>query len=464
MVHLGLGNFHRAHQAVYTADAQDPAESWAITGVATASRDVVAALRAQDMRYTVLSIAPDRVLIDPIDVITDAFTAADEPARVVDLLADPGTALVTLTVTEKGYTFLPGSRRLDLDDPGVAHDLRDPEPRTTVGRLARGLLRRAQGDGAPLTVLSCDNLAANGAFLRGLLTEFAGALPGPDGETLARYLDAVTFPNTMVDRIVPATTDEHRAQAAAAGFDDRVPVPAEPFRMWVMEDRFAAGRPAWERAGAIFTDEVAAYEAIKVRFLNGTHSLLAYLGMLAGHPLIADAVADEPIATAAWRLGDEYRPTVTVPAGFDLDHYRDDLFERFANRPLGHLTRQVGSDGSLKLAQRVPAAVSWHLEHGRAPRALALLVAAWIRAVGEPGSVTAPAVGRATDPAADRLTALTERTSGPEHLARAALADERLLGGGSTADPRFVTAVGDLLGVLRKGGVRAATSDIGSES
>jgi fructuronate reductase len=413
------------------------------------------------MRYTVVTIDPDRVRVEPIDVITDALVAADEPARVVDLLADTGTSIVTLTVTEKGYTYLPGTRRLDLDDPGILHDLRAGEPRTTVGRLARGLLRRARGDGAPLTVLSCDNLAANGAVLRGLLSEFAGALPGPDGAVLAGYLDdAVTFPNTMVDRIVPATTDEHRAHAAAAGFDDRIPVPAEPFRMWVMEDRFAAGRPAWERAGAILTDEVAAYEAIKVRFLNGTHSLLAYLGMLAGHPLIADAVADEPIAAAAWRLGDEYRPTVAVPAGFDLDHYRDDLFERFANRPLGHLTRQVGSDGSLKLAQRVPAAVSWHLERGHVPRALALLVAAWIRAVGEPESVADPAVGRAADPAADRLSLLAGRTTGPDGLARSVLADECLLGGGGTADARFVAAVGNFLGVLQRGGAHAAAAEV----
>jgi fructuronate reductase len=457
ILHLGLGNFHRAHQALYTEDAAAAEAPWRITGVASTSRGVAEALHHQGMRYTAVTLGPDRTDVREVGAVTDAFVAADEPERLTREIADPDTSVVSLTVTEKGYELRPGTRRLNVDSPGVRHDLGGRDPRTVVGRLAAGLLRRARSHAAPVTLLSCDNITANGSTLDGLLREYAAALPPGDGAELAAFLDAaVACPDTMVDRIVPATTDAHRACAARAGFRDEVPVPAEPFSMWVLRDRFAAGRPAWEKAGAIFSDRVHDYETVKVRLLNGSHSLLAYLGLLAGHRLIADAAADPPIAEAARLLGEEYVPTLTLPDGFDVGGYRDQLAARFANRRLGHRTSQVGADGSLKLAQRVPDAALWHLDRGRTPGMLALTVAAWLRCTARPERLPDPA-GTGTPP--EPRGELVRRTGARgRELARVCLREHALLGERLGGREEFTGAVGELLAALEDSGVAAAVA------
>ncbi|GGO43076.1 mannitol dehydrogenase [Streptomyces daqingensis] len=462
ILHLGLGNFHRAHQALYTEDAARSGGPWTITGAAGSTRGVVEALRRQGMRYHVLTLGPGQTDVREVASITDAFVAADEPGRTTAEIADPATRIVSLTVTEKGYGISARTGGLDLDAPAVRDDVAGSPPRSTVGRLAAGLLRRCRASAEPVTLLSCDNLTANGTTLAGLLRDFAGAMPARDGAELLAFLDeSVTCPDTMVDRIVPATTDEHRRMAAEAGFDDEVPVPAEPFTMWVMRDDFAAGRPAWEKAGAVLTDRVHDYETAKVRLLNGVHSLLAYLGMLTGRELIADAAADPVVARAAERLGDEYEPTLVLPGGFDVAAYRRELRERFANRRLAHGTAQVGADGSLKLAQRVPGAVLWHRRHGTLPAVLALTVAAWLKCLAHPAALPG---GRAlADPNAERLRAKGERAARggtPERrgheLARLCLREEALLGQELGGQDEFVAAVGELLAELERGGVAAA--------
>jgi fructuronate reductase len=471
VLHLGLGNFHRAHQALYTADAASRDDPWEITGVAGTSPAVVEALRRQGMRYTVVTLGSHRSEVRQTGVITDAFLADRERARVAEEIAAPGTRIVSLTVTEKGYDMRAGSRKLDLDAPAVAHDLKAPPgapPRSTVGRLAAGLLRRARAGAGPLTLLSCDNLTANGTTLRALLGDFAAALPSSEGEELLAFLDAaVECPDSMVDRIVPATTAEHRRLAARAGFADQVPVPAEPFSMWVLSDRFAAGRPAWEKAGAVLTGQVHAYESVKVRLLNGSHSLLAYLGLLTGRALIAEAAADERIGEAVLQLGEEYLPTLALPDGFDVSAYREQLAARFANHRLGHRTCQVGNDGSLKLAQRVPDAALWHLERGRLPVALALTVAAWLRCAAFPGQLAAERTGVPEDPHSGWLRALGARSCGGDPgerakaLARACLTDAAVLGRRLGERGEFVDAVGELLAALAAGGVPAALDHAG---
>ncbi|MFC4496509.1 mannitol dehydrogenase family protein [Streptomyces ovatisporus] len=464
ILHLGLGNFHRAHQALYTEDAGRFGDPWTITGVAGSTRGVVAALRRQRMRYSVVTLGPGQTDVRVVGSITDAFVAADEPGRTTDEIADPATRVVSLTVTEKGYGISARSRGLDLDAPGIRHDLAGGPPRSTVGRLAAGLLRRCRTSAAPVTLLSCDNLTANGTTLAGLLRDFAGAMPARDGAELLGFLDdAVTCPDTMVDRIVPATTGEHRRLAAEAGFHDDVPVPAEPFTMWVMRDSFAAGRPAWQEAGAVLTDRVQDYETVKVRLLNGTHSLLACLGLLTGHDLIADAAADPVIARAAARLGDEYEATLVLPDGFDVAAYRRQLGERFANRRLAHATAQVAADGSLKLAQRVPDAALWHMRRGRLPATLALTVAAWLKCLAHPDRLPGGGGRAPADPNAARLRALGERAAGGgtparrgRDLALLCLQEEALLGRELGERTEFVTAVGELLAELERGGVPAA--------
>src|SRR4051812_38740502 len=292
IVHLGLGNFHRAHQAVYTAAALAHSDGpWGILGVAGRSADVADAMRAQDLRYAVVEIAPGRTRVTVPAVHTGVLVADREPHTVPAAIAAPGTAIVTLTVTEHGYTYSPRTHGLDLDAPAVQADLRgDGPPGTTLGRIVRGLQLRLRDHAAPVTVLSCDNLVGNGEHTRRLVREFAAALPAAERDELLPWLDAsVTFPNSMVDHIVPSTTDAYRdAVAAPLGLRDAIPVPAEPFTMWALEDRFAAGRPAWERGGALFTDDVEPYELLKLRLLNGTHSLIAYLGALRGSATIPE--------------------------------------------------------------------------------------------------------------------------------------------------------------------------------
>ncbi|MFE4058742.1 mannitol dehydrogenase family protein, partial [Streptomyces sp. NPDC059096] len=339
IVHLGLGNFHRAHQAVYTAEALRHTEGpWGITGVVTGptqrSRTVVEGMTAQDELYTVLTLGRDgSVRADVPGVHHAGLLGGDQAEAVVDAIGDAATRIVTLTVTEKGYTFTP-SGGLDLDDPRVAADLTGTAaPRTPLGLLLRGLQRRVRTHAAPLTVLPCDNLMDNGSRTRRLLDEFASALPSGEREELTAYLaSSVSTPSTMVDRIAPATTDAHRALVTRHfGVRDTVPVPAEPYRLWVLQDDFRAGRPAWEKAGAVFTPEVAGYETMKLRLLNGAHSLLAYLGLLLGHPSVDRAVGD-PGRGAGVRhpITREFLPSVEVADGVDGAPENEELRERFA--------------------------------------------------------------------------------------------------------------------------------------
>ena len=466
IVHLGLGNFHRAHQAVYTAAALAREEGpWGVLGVAGRSTDVVDAMLAQDLRYTVAEVSPDGTRCAVPAVHTGAVSAARDPERVQRALAAATTRVISLTVTEHGYTYAPRTGGLDLEHPGVQADLRGNRtaPHTTLGRIVRALQERAATHGAPVSVVSCDNLVGNGDHTRRLVEEFIAHLPAAEREELTGWLAAgnVTFPNTMVDRIVPATTDaERRAVAEALGLRDEVPVPAEPFTMWVLEDRFAASRPAWEAGGALFTDDAEPYELLKVRLLNGTHSLIAYLGALAGHDTIPQSSAQSFVAEAARAvLWDEYLPSLTVPGDVDLDAYVDQLFVRWANSALGHRTRQVGSDGSVKLRQRVPDPALLHLRAGRMPHHLALTVAAYLCCLApangfDPGAHAAAMA----DPARERLAALRARTQGGQAFADAVL-DDGLLGAELPQHPEFAVRAGEFIDLIQTRGPQAAAAE-----
>ncbi len=463
IVHLGLGNFHRAHQAVYTARALAAQDGpWGILGVASRSAAVADALRQQDFRYCTVQIAPDGTELSIPAVHTGVLVGADRPDGVLDAIAAPGTRIVTLTVTEHGYTYSPATHRLDVDNPAVVADLAGGSPVTTIGQIARGLQRRARAGGAPITVLSCDNLTGNGDHTRRLVGEFVEALPSAEREDLAAYLaSSVTFPNCMVDRIVPATTDTYRrAVADRFGLRDEIPVPAEPFTMWVLEDDFAAGRPAWEHGGAIFSDDVESYELLKLRLLNGTHSLIAYLGALDGRAIIPDATARPFIAGAARTvLYDDYLPSVTVPADVDLDAYVGQLFERWSNTALGHGTHQVGSDGSVKLAQRIPEPARLHLDRGRMPHHLALTVAAYLQCIAPPAGFDPGRYAAAmTDPARTGLAALADAHPAPGPFVRAVL-DTGLLGLDLAGRDDFVGRIAEFRGILTEHGPAAAAAE-----
>ena len=381
IVHLGIGAFHRAHQAFYTEACGD----WGICGVTQRTDAVVRQLGPQDCLYTLLvrgSAIDAAARPQVIGAVREVVFAGADPAAVTARIAGPEVTVLTLTVSEKGYRHDPATGKLRLGDPEIAADLAGRPPRTVVGQLAAGLAARAAAGAGPLTVLCCDNLPSNGPTLEGLVGQYAQRMPG--GERLAGWIGgSVTFPATMVDRIVPAATGADRADVARLlGVTDDAPVVAEPFTQWVIEDRFAAARPAWEKAGAQVVPEVTPYETVKLRMLNGAHSALAYLGGLAGYDYIAEAVADESLAGYARRLmDDDVAPTLAPPPDLDLRKYADEVLRRFGNPALRHRTRQVAMDGSQKLPQRLLGTVRDRLTSGAQPVWAALAVAAWMRHV-----------------------------------------------------------------------------------
>jgi fructuronate reductase len=383
---------------------------------------VLEQLRPQDCLYAVLERGVGEPALRVVGQVREVLFAGDEPQLLRERIAAPDTRLITLTVTEKGYRRAPGGG-LDLDDPMVRADLAGGAG-TAIGQLVWGLAARAAGSGAPVSVLSCDNLTDNGHVLRGLVLDFCHALPSGRGDRLASWVEEhVAFPCSMVDRIVPSTTAADRAEAAAIlGLGDEALVVAEPFRQWVVQDRFVAGRPAWEKAGADLVDDVRPYELLKLRMLNGTHSLLAYLGALRGYDTIAEAVADDELACAATSyLTEDAAPTLDAPPGLDPAAYGKQVLERFANPALRHRTRQVGMDGSQKLPVRLLPTIRHRLAVGAQPRWATLAVAAWMTCV----VAGTDARGRALaldDPLADRLRTAVGGTSDP------AVAVERLLG------------------------------------
>jgi fructuronate reductase len=463
VVHLGIGAFTRAHQAVFTEDAvAADGGDWGICGVTQRSTAVVDQLRPQDGLYSVLERGGAGADLRVVGTVRDLLFAAQEGERLRDLLAAPSTRLVTLTVTEKGYRHDPATGRLRRTDPEVAADLAGREPRTVVGQLVRGLQARCAQDAGPVTVLSCDNLPANGAVLRGLVEDFCAALPSAEAEPLAEWVArSVRFPSSMVDRIVPATTEEDRAEAARLlGLEDRGVVVTEPFRQWVVEDDFAAGRPAWERAGAVLTADVAPYEALKLRMLNGSHSTIAYLGALAGHEHVADAMGDPGIVEVVSRLmAEDVVPTLSVPGGFDVEGYSQELLDRFANPALRHRTAQIAMDGTQKLPQRLLGTIADRRRAGGRPRWACLGVAAWMRYVSAGRSDTgAPLV--VDDPLAGRLAELTAGASTPAAVADALLSMPEVFGTELPADPVVRELVVGSLEELTRAGVRGAVRSL----
>ena len=436
IVHLGVGAFHRAHQAAFTEDC-DPDGEWGISGYTQRSGAVRDQLAPQDGLYTLLErgagAAPPRV----VSVVREVRAPGDAPGPAARI-ADPDIQVVTLTVTEKGYRFGPDGH-LNLTDPLVRQDVaasRDgsdgAEPRTVVGQLVAGLRARRAGGTRGMSVVSCDNLTGNGAALRRLVAEFCGAAGDAD---LAAWIEAETaFPSTVVDRIVPATTAADLAVVAdRLGVRDAGVVVAEPFRQWVIEDRFAGARPAWERAGAVLTGDVAPYEAAKLRLLNAAHSLLAYTGALAGYATIVEAVADPDLHAAAWSLmADDAAPTLRMPPDFDLVGYQASILDRFANPALGHRTTQVASDGSLKLPIRLLGTARDRLAAGAEPSWIALAVAAWMVFLArEPGLVD--------DPLRDTLTAAAAGRDDPTALVDALLGIRAVFDADLAADRTFRT-------------------------
>lgn len=411
MVHLGVGAFHRAHQAVYTDDALEAeGGDWGVIGVSLRSPTAATQLNPQDGLYTVGSrdgATEDRRLIGNLKRV---ITATDDPAAARAALADPAVRVVTMTITEKGYALDPATGDLLADSPDIVADLANPgRPRSAVGYLVDAIATRRAAGAPAFTPLSCDNLPSNGARLKAALVQYAERLD----PALSRFIEAeIACPETMVDRIAPATSEaDLDAATAALGVRDDGYVKTEPFKQWVVEDAFSGPRPAWERGGVRFVDDVAAYETAKLRLLNGPHSAIAYLGYLSGHEYVHEVMAEAVLSDYVTGLMElEIAPTVAEPAGMPLKRYAEDLRSRFRNSALQHRTWQIAMDGSQKLPQRLLNTIRERIAQGAPYARLALGVAGWI--VYTRGADLAGAAIDVRDPLATRTAAIWRDADG----------------------------------------------------
>jgi fructuronate reductase len=429
-VHLGLGSFFRAHQAWYTQHAPD-AGDWGIAAFTGRSAGLAEALSRQHGLYTLDTRSASGDRFEVIGSLSAACPAADHISWLA-YLASPEVSVITLTVTEAGYQR-DGSGGLDSASPAVAADLaalradQAAPARTVPGRLIAGLAARRRADAGPLTIVPCDNLPDNGDVASRVLTGFAALLD----PSLPGWLDeSVRYVTTVVDRITPQVTAEDRELVqAGSGLADEAPVVTEPFSEWVLSGPFAAGRPAWQEAGAVFTTRIAPFEQRKLWLLNGGHSLLAYAASVRGHRTVAEAVRDETCLGWLTQWWDEAAPHLDLPAAA-ITAYRAALTERFSNPRIRHLLAQIAADGSQKLPVRVLPVLRSERAAGRLPAATIRILAAWIchlRGLGAP----------VNDPRAAELTALA---AGP--LPEATRAVLGALDSALAADGSLVAAVG----------------------
>jgi fructuronate reductase len=452
IVHLGVGAFHRAHMADYTDAAIAAGDRrWGIVGASLRSPDTRDALQPQDWLYTLAESDETGERCRIIACLKDILVAPENPAALVAAMCLPSVKIVSLTVTEKGYCHDPATGELNEAHPDIIHDLaRLDAPRSAIGFLVAALKQRRSLGLAPFTILTCDNLPANGRTLAKVVTRFA-TLVDPE---LGRFVAGnVAFPSTVLDRIVPATTDADRARiAATTGLEDAWPVVTERYTSWVIEDNFPQGRPDW---AATFVSDIAPFEQMKLRLLNGAHSTMSYLGYLAGRETVADCMKDEALGwLVAYLMNAEVTPTLAVPPGAEIEAYKAALISRFRNPALRHRTWQIAMDGSQKLPQRLLGTIRDRLKSNAPIDALALGVAAWMRYVTGIGEKGQPIDVR--DPLAADLRARADRAGrDAAKLCAALTAIEAVFGRDLPADSRFTSTVTTALDSLFRIGAEA---------
>jgi fructuronate reductase len=439
ILHLGLGNFARAHLAAHVEAGLPEGLDWGIVGASLRHADMAEALTPQGGLYT-LAVRDAAGTQAQVIGAVQAVLPPDRERSLIAWMAEPAIRIVSLTVTEKGYGLDAATGTLDASRPDIAADLAGQAavPRSVPGLLIAGLAaRRAAGHG-PFTILSCDNLPANGTTLHRLLVEMAGARDRALRDWVAQ---AVVCPSSMVDRIVPATTEADRAEVAAlTGVRDAWPVMTEPFSQWVLEDRFAQGRPPLP--GVELVDDVAPYEAMKLRLLNGAHSTIAWAGLRQGHATVADAMGDAEIVALVRALHDDLAPSVPLPAAV-LTDYCARLMRRFANPALRHRLAQIATDSSQKIPQRLIEPWRALRAAGRRRDAVTGSIALWLAHVAD-----APDQAALADPLAPALAAIARRLPDRRAFA-AAMLDLRPVFSDLGADPAFRAAVTDAFLALR---------------
>ncbi|CAA6679878.1 MULTISPECIES: mannitol dehydrogenase family protein [unclassified Lentimonas] len=457
IMHVGVGGFHRAHQAVYTDDLlnQGGDPSWGYCGVGLLKHDarMHEVMQTQDCLYTVVERSSQGNTARVIGSIGDFVYAPDNPEKVIEQMASPNTRIVSMTITEGGYYF-DSNGELDTQHADLQRDLANPHtPSCSFGYLLEALDRRRQRGLQPFTIMSCDNIQGNGSVAKKMLSAYA-ELRDP---TLRNWMDAnCLFPNSMVDRITPATTDELRAIVQDEfGIEDAWPVMTEPFKQWVIEDHFVQGRPQWEDVGAQMTEDVLPYELMKLRLLNGTHQALCYIGLLLGKELVHETMEDADIRTLCWKMmDDEATPTLSPVPGIDLADYKNSVIERFANPAIRDQLSRISIYGSAGLPSFVLPSITAQLKRGGSIKMLSFVIASWFRFLnGQDDSGKAMPM---LDPMAD---ALRERVKAAGTDARPLLAMREVFSESLANEPVFVETVSTILKSFYEKGAEVTLKD-----
>lgn len=456
ILHIGFGAFARAHQFVYLDEllSRDGGDWGVVVSRLNSGIETLNALDARDTKYTVVEADDTSCVAREIGVITGTcHPLRDGLAAQLDLFTQPCLSIVSLTITEKGYCL--SGATLDFDHPGIKTDLKNLEhPKTAIGIIVAGLACRRDAGLGGISILSCDNLPENGRRAKAAVHAFAQAVD-PD---LADWIRAeVRFPATMVDRIVPALDSVGKGLLSElTGTEDPNGIVCEPFRQWVIEDDFAAGRPAWENVGVQLVADVVPFEEMKLRMLNGAHTFLAHLGALAGHDTISDCMEDPVFRKAARTLMlKEQAPTLAALSGVDLTTYADALISRFSNTRLHHKTTQIATDSSAKLPQRLLASAQIHLTQGTPWTLIALGVAGWMAYLRgrDDNGIALPL----SDPLGGTLCTIAADHEGPDYVAALVHLSE-IFPEALARDPRFVTAVQSAYTAICKQGARNAVA------
>ena len=461
IVHLGFGAFHRAHQALITSEMLEKTGSdWGICEVNLfGGEDLITQLRDQDHLYTVAEKGADKTTVKVIgSVVESLHPKLDGVSAVLEKMVEPQVAIVSMTITEKGYCADPSTGRLDSNNALIKADISNPTtPSSAIGYLVESLRIRRERGLLPFTIMSCDNVQENGHVARAAVLDYANLV---DAELASWIEHNVTFPCTMVDRIVPAATEETLEEIASlVGVADPCGIACEPFRQWVIEDNFVNGRPEWNVAGAEFVADVVPFEEMKLRMLNGSHSFLAYLGYLGGYAHISDTMTNDDYRSAAYQLMlNEQAPTLNVPQGTDLQGYAQLLIERYSNPSLKHQTWQIAMDGSQKLPQRMADSIRYHLANGSDFSHLAMGVAGWMRytkGVDEQGNSI-----DVRDPMVDVLTEIHAKQLEHAKTVQALLNIEAIFGKDLSKNPQLIADVTKAYSMINRLGARAAVASL----
>jgi fructuronate reductase len=439
-VHLGLGGFHRAHQAAYTNAVLALDQRWGISAYTWSNQQLPRAMSAQDGLFCLVT-AEEPASLQVIGAVRRSGCVATDAQRFVAEVASPTTHVITLTVTEKAHPLDQNTGQLDTSHAAVVSDLATDQPFNSVpGLLTWALHERARAGAGPLAVVSCDNLRDNGGVVERLVTGFAAAHRQYRPRGLASWItDHITFPRTVVDRIVPAPDAALTERVhALTGWHDAAAVMAEPYKQWVIEDRFNGPRPAWECAGATIVTDVEPYEQLKLRVLNAAHTALAYSGLLMGHRTVRDAISDPYIQRRVRLLLDiEILPHLPALEATDGAAYAETVLERFTNPTVAYSLQKLGADGSRKLSERLgPTAAAVHAA-GAVAQHTAAVVATWIRWIAHCADTGAAL----DDPHSAPLLALAHSTNDIGDLAARVLASTPVLPASITSDTRFCDSV-----------------------